>query len=583
MLNPLRVRCLALFVGLVLTISTPLSAASAGSLSAIVRDVDGNPLSDLVVSLVARSAEVLPFLARTDDGGRLLFRNVEAGTYELLVKSSAYYSPAGRLVQIEAGKTLGVRLVLQQILALGSDEENVGLKSLLRTSNERRLIFRTAPGTVPTDETKPFFRNAVFRLDSNTGWGSPGDSSGGVTTNFAVKESLVSGNDYVVAGQLHSGQNSLWRIKNYMDYDLSDRHSIQLVLGYGRLTYGQQSLPLLENPAYISDDRSYQASQAGQRILTLGLSDRWEFGDTLSFLWGVELNQVRRHENQYFANPNASLEYSPFGGSTFRVLLASKRNTVSNTVGLPDGDTVNLADSVHLSSLGDESWIGQARYYQASFTQDFGKPGEVEIAAYRNLLMGGASPFLAYSAMHHSFDAMPLGESAAVNTGYRITLRRGFGENLGASVSFLGGRAPSLDPDATVFVERDALEALFQQRGYRALVAQVDTFIPASSTHLTALVKAVPGGSPVLPVDPMSDVYETSNSGVSLFVRQLVPVPASLLGLFSLDFLSAYTIEALLDIRNITNEELGSIHTSHGEFVLVQHPRTVRGGIAVRF
>ncbi len=63
----------------------------------------------------------------------------------------------------------------------------------------------------------------------------------------------------------------------------------------------------------------------------------------------------------------------------------------------------------------------------------------------------------------------------------------------------------------------------------------------------------------------------------------MIPVPGGWLDFLGMDFLSAYEIEALLDIRNLTNEDLGKVSTEMGDVSLVRNPRTVRGGISVRF
>ncbi len=63
----------------------------------------------------------------------------------------------------------------------------------------------------------------------------------------------------------------------------------------------------------------------------------------------------------------------------------------------------------------------------------------------------------------------------------------------------------------------------------------------------------------------------------------MVPVPGEWLAFLGMDFLSSYRIEALLDIRNLTNEDLGKIRTEMGDVSLVRNPRTIRGGISVRF
>ncbi len=575
-----------LLIGTVLALFSPVAAASSqGGLRAFVSDGDGNPLANLLVSLRGMAEDALPFLSRTDDLGLLQFENLSPGTYQLEVKSAFYQSPANRSVEIEAGKTLGIRLVLDQLLTLGlSDQPNLGIKSLLRSTAHRRLILRTtAPGQSESD--RGFFEKALFEVRADTGSGSspfihPGGASGGTSTNFGIKQSTGVG-DYMVAGQINSGPDSVWRLKNFLNYELTDNHSLQFLVGYGQLSLNRPSLGMLEHPSDLGNDRNTLTAFGNTRILSLGIEDRWVFGDTLSLAWGVEFNQVRDANSRYYASPSAELDFSPAGGTHLRFLIASKRKTRSDTVRLPDEPEINLAEAVFVSVLDDRASIGQARYAEASVAQDLGENSQIEFAVFENRYRGATQPFLA-ALERASWEALQLEDGQARNQGYRVSYRRELSPNMRATVSYLRGTALGVD-EQTVLVDPKVLAGLFKRQGFHAFSTQLEAFIPASGTHLTALVKAVPGGDPIASIDALSNVFDTANQGVNLFVRQLVPVPSSFLGLFDLDFLEGYKIEALFDLRNLTNENLARLQTADGYLTLVQYPRSVRGGISVNF
>lgn len=570
----------------------PVVGASPGSLNGRVKDQLGRPLADILVALAAPSrGNALPVFTKTDEAGHLWFQNIKAGTYRLLVKSAAYAAPGTRFVQIQPGKTVVISLVLQQLFSLqGSERENLSMKTLLRSGNDRRLIFRTLPGVIqPADRGGAgFFEKAAFRVYTSAGSGGdyfvdPRGLSVGSTTNFAVKEPLGTGNDYIVAGQISSGADSLWRIKNVLKYELGRSHSVRLSLGYGRLSYQEPGGSFLDRPAEGYDLSAGNAAGT-TRILSLELQDRISLGDSLSFGWGLELDQVRHLQSHTFVSPNAQLSFSPTSGTTFRLLMASKRKTRGNTITLPGEEPIHLGDAVYFSNFPEPLSVGRARHYQASVTQRVGKKSQVEVAAYRNQLFGLPIPFLTAGGEGGVEARQLLPEEGSYDRGYRVTFKRQLGPHLKTTVSYLFGTAVGLDSGETAFlVDESALRALFRHRRYHALATQLDAFIPRSHTRLTALVKTVPGGAPIATLDSFSNYYETSNQGVNLFVRQLVPVPASFLSFLGLDFLSAYTIEALVDIRNLTNEDVGQVHTSQGDMVLVQSLRTVRGGISLNF
>ncbi len=575
-------------LGLCLLLGAPAQASAVGDLNGVVRDTAGNPLPDLLVALIAKSAETIPVLTRTDEAGRLFFRNVQAGAYQLLVRSSAYESPS-RLVEITAGKTLSISLVLQQLLSLGpSDQRNVGIKTLLRSS-DGRLIFRTRsdPAGLGDADTNPFFENASVEVYANSGVGdgilSPLDFPGGTTTSFAVKRSMVGGNDYYVAGQFNSGPNSFWRFKNQLDYQLSDNHSIELFVGYGRLSL-EDAGRASANAAPEGPDAEYGLGAGTARVASFGFEDNLRFGDMLSVVWGLELNQVRRGHSRYFVNPNAEISVQPFDRTSVRLLMASKRDTQGNVVSLPDQESINLSDAVYFSLVDDNLSVATARYYEASLTQELTDSSSLELAGYRSRVSEAAVPYFVLGGPR-TIDTLRLSGRQADDEGYRATYRQRLGDNFRASVSYTHGEATGLDaPANTLLIDRADLGELLRRRGYHALATQIEAFVPISRTHVTAVLKrVVSGGTPLTTLDALSDQFETSNQGINLFVRQLIPVPTSLLSYLGLDFLSAYRIEALLDIRNLANDDIGLVPTADGTILLVQNPRSVRGGIALNF
>ncbi|RPJ54111.1 MAG: carboxypeptidase regulatory-like domain-containing protein, partial [Acidobacteria bacterium] len=217
----------SLRVGVAVTALALLSsfstAASVGSLRGIVQNEAGRPLPNILVALLDRSSEqAIPFLARTNELGHLFIQDIEAGDYQVAVKSTDYRTAGVNAVEVLPGKTSIIKLVLQEFLnAEGDERNNIGVKSLLRTSTARRMIFRDQQGQESELglNSAPLFDNAVFQVYSNAGFGDgylilPGNSNSGTSTNFAFVDSFVGNSKYIFAGQLSSGEDSLWRLKN---------------------------------------------------------------------------------------------------------------------------------------------------------------------------------------------------------------------------------------------------------------------------------------------------------------------------------------------------------------------------------
>ena len=585
--------CLALGVVIGL-LALPAVASPLGQLRGSIQDQSGQPVPDILVTLLGQSSDqVLPILTRSNKLGQILLKNLEMGTYKVLVKSSQYVSRSEQAVRIFPGKTAALTLILQNLFELdGADGRNVKLKTVLRSA-DNRLIFRYIPGLTgpPQEKRRPgWFEEAVFQVHTNAGLGGdyllfPGDSDSGTTANFALAQSLSGNRDYVFAGQVNSGQDSLWRLKSFLDYTLSEHHSLRLFLGHGRISFQQPSLGLLGNPNSLASDVGFTTAAGTTHILSSGFEERFNLGRAVSFTWGLELNQVRTIRNHSFMSPNAELSIRPSERSVLRLTLASKRPTYGNSVMLPDGRQITLSDSVGLSRVNDEIRFGTSRHYQGSFGYHLDTATEVEVATFRDQFFGGTVPFVAFLSYRPGAEMIRLDDDQVRTRGQRLTIRRQLAENLRTSFSYIRGRALALEPgDVAVVFDPLLMDGLVQQQGFDALSTQLDLFVPYSKTAITALVKIVPNGSPIPTLDALSDTYQTSNQGINLFLRQIVPVPAALLNSLGLDFLATgYEIEALLDIRNLANTDLGVLQTLLGDVELTQNPRAVRGGLTFRF
>lgn len=578
-------------------LSSALSAApSAGNLRGLILDEQGEPLSNVVISLlsVARVG-TFPTVSRTDSQGRLFLQGLEAGTYQVQVNSSKYRSPIMRLVEILPNRTAAITVILQQVLALGEDgQENVGIKALFRNVSNERLIFRNNEMAVgvalPEERPRRFFEDAVFEVYTNAGVGSsyfvyPGDSWAGTTTNFAAVDSLTASADYIVAGQLNSGENSVWRIKNLVDYQLGNSQSLSVFFGYGRMSYEQPSLALMSDPREMTEHGDFATTLSSSKLLNMGFEDRVRFGRLMTLTWGLDLDQFSGEETRTFLSPTARLEIQPTDSTAVSLAMVSKRPSLGNSLTLPNGSQVSMATPLFISRVDNEVQMGTGRFYEGSITQLMGAASEFEFALFENQLAAGANPIVAIlGGADPRTDVYTLDGSESNTRGFRLTLRRRFSEKFSAEASYIRGRGPGLGEIANVEVlDAEHFGSIIERQDFHAVATQVSAYLSSTGTHLTALVRFVPEGDPLMTLDLVSDVYETGNQGVNFFVRQMIPLPASLLSFLGLDFLTPQRIEALLDVRNLMNERVGVVQSPAGDIALVQNPRSVRGGIAFRF
>ena len=580
---------------LVLVSAQAVLASSSGNLSGLIQDQSGHPLSHVLITLLQKSSEhALPILALSDGSGRVHLANIEVGDYEISIKSSRYRGPTRKLIEVLPGETTAVRLVLQQLFQLGSfEEDNLSIKTLLRNAPDGRLIFRTLPGRLAgLSYERPhdlFAGDVVLEVRSSAGLSDdylvvPGDAAGGTTSNFAVVQSLAGGSKYILAGQLNSGEDSLWRLKNVIQLPFSERHSLEGFVGYGQVSFTPTSMTLMDNPINLGDDPHFTQAPGTTRVLSLGFQERFLLSKALAVLWGLEFDQVNADRRESFLNPNAEIHFTPSDRTQLRLLMASNRSTYAGSLEVPGGDVVNLRNAVYLSRIEGQFVAGSSRHYRSSITQQVTENLGIEFAAYEDRLFVGTSSFLAVSEKDSTVRVLNLAGHQGKTRGYRLKARRRLGPSLSTSVAYVRGSAMGISEHLISPIPQGLnLEGLLEHRKFHGVTTQIEAYIPLTRTHVNALVKFVPSGNPITTLDSFSDMYETGNEGINLFVRQVVPMPGDWLTFLGLDFMSEYKVEALLDIRNLTNEDLGVIQTDTGRVSLVRSPRTVRGGISVRF
>jgi hypothetical protein len=282
----------------------------------------GNPVPNVLVALVSSSpAGSLPILSRTDNRGRIRFNDIEAGEYEFRVRSPRYRGVRRSTIQILPGETSIARFVLQQLLPSGAiDESNLTIKALLRNTQEGRLVFRGLPGVAGESRgeqfQRPFQGDAVVRVMGSAGLEEghlvfPGDAAAGTTTNFALTQKWMGDAGYVLAGQLNSGEDSLWRLKNFVTLPMGENHSLRAMVGYGRLSFEEPSMALLDHPDWLGDTPAYTRVSGTTKVLTAGFQEELFLGRALSLLWGLDLDRVDADRRYHFLSPNAEITLFP--------------------------------------------------------------------------------------------------------------------------------------------------------------------------------------------------------------------------------------------------------------------------------
>lgn len=561
--------------------------AGSGELRGRVRDDKGNVVADLLFALLSgESANARELLTtRTDTQGGFRIANLAPGQYAIELKSSAFRPVSATRFEIRPGQSLALTLILQQLSDLLPEQKgkNLDIKTILRSSADNRLILRGQPQTTQPDVPSNGLssQNATLEWYSASPFGGsyvafPAEAQG-MTTNFAVSQSLPGLGTYAFAGQLNSGNDSLWKVRNFIDQPLGDRANVRFSLGFSRISYDSPELSVLSDPGRLSQASHFVDAVGVARKLSLSMQNSVQLADPLTMTFGMDVDRLTSASTKSFVNPHLEFVYSPSAQTQIRSILTSRRSSRSNTVMLPSGDLLSLADPVVMSKIDDRLHYGGMRFYEAGASRQVTENDWLEVSGFYTDAFGQTSPFVALMHTGHGTESrvLFLDRELARSRGARISYRRQVLPELSAQLSYALARGTGLaDDTAAETFSPNSLRQFVERQRFHALTAQLQAHLVSTHTHVTAIVRVIPG-SPIGIVDAFADTYDVSNQGVNVFVRQVIPVP-DLLGF-------SPRIEALFDLRNAFNDDVGRLRGGGSDIVFVKNPRSIRGGLAVNF
>lgn len=566
------------------------SSPDRGRFSALLLGSQGEPLSDVLVALVAESLDgvSLPTLCKSNSAGRILLENLHSGTYRLSVRTGRYRAPGERYIEVAPNATTVVTLILQELLMLGDEYVNVGVKPLLRNADDRRLIFRVEPGTGDLDREgeRPYLEGGVVEVLASTqaddlGLAGLGTAIDGPVTSFGTVLNRSGIGKSLLAGQWGSGDDSFWRLKNVVEWDVGSSRTFHFSLGYGQLSFAPRGVRRTVATGARETQAEAEAApftSGTSRLLSVAFEDNWQLGPVLTLTWGVELDRVDVGESHTFVSPEVGVEYALSDSTNLFGRLSGSRPAKASTVQLTTGERVNLSSPVRVAEIDGRLETDRGQYASAGVCRQLSGGTELEVVAFHDRV---PRPLAVVETLSPGLEGA--GWLGAVGDGtvrgLRLAGRRHFGDRVRAEVAFVRASAPTMAED----VGEVGPLLPSSLRRFSKLSATMEADIPESQTRITAVVTWMPGDNALAIVDSVSNVHDVGNEGVSFFVRQLIPLPDDGLKIFGLEFLAARQLELLFDVRNLLGEDRRLLTTPTGDYSMLQSPRSVRCGLAVRF
>ena len=572
--------------------STPvaLEAKAGGRISGKVSDSAGEGLAGAVITLFRENGEggTLSF-TRSDRRGAYSIANLSPGSYYLQVSRAGYHPLTNSNISIDSGKIITLNVVLQTFVDLISaepDPRNWDLKSVVRSTSDRRLIFRDLPVSGTDDSPQPvaeeptFTRGAALEVATNSGMGSenyfvsPSSGQNGVISNFAYTEPVAGSGRVIFSGQLNSGSDSFWQVRDTFHYRTEPGRDLSFSVGYGRLGLNDAGMSSLAQPAeFLNRDPSVRDS--GVQLLDVGFAGRSQFLEGLSVDYGFDLTRVYSGATKSFLSPYFQVVLTPADTWFLKAAMASRRASDSNTVFLPDGEPLNLTQPIYIAKIDGVLHLSQFKHGEIAVEKTLPGHASIEVAVYEDRMNGPGIPFLVTAISPGNEDTMvaQLREDQTAQHGLRIVANRRILDFLTGSVAYVYGTGTAMRVDGSSVsseeLARDLL-AYMHRSYYHSFTSQLNASFRKTHTNVTAIVRWYPG-TPITPIDLFTDRADVLTKGVNLMVRQALPFP---------EFMSSVgRWEALVDLRNLFDQGNPLIPTSDGELVLTRNPRSLRFGL----
>lgn len=585
-----RLFSLALLVFAIASTQVVVQAKAGGKVSGKVSDGTGEGLAGAVITLFRESGEggTISF-TRSDRRGAYSIANLSPGSYYLQVSREGFQPLTNSSIRIVSGKSVTLNVVLQTFVDLISadpDPRNWDLKSVVRSTSDRRLIFRNLPVSAPDDEVtavaeEPTFkRGAALEVATNSGMGgenyfvSPSSGQNGVVSNFAYTEPVGGSGRMIFSGQLNSGSDSFWQVRDTLHYRTEPGRDLSFSVGYGRLGLNDAGMSSLTQPAeFLNRDPSLRDS--GVQLVDVGFAGRSQFLEGISVDYGFDLTRVYSGTTKSFLSPYFQLVLTPADTWFLKAAMASRRASDSNTIFLPDGEPLNLTQPIYIAKINGELHLSQFKHGELAVEKTLPGHASIEVAVYEDHMNGPGVPFLVTAVCPGCGDTVvaQLREDQTAQHGLRIIANRRILDFLTGSIAYVYGTGTAVRVDGRSIsseeLARDLL-AYMHRSYYHSLTSQVSASFRKTHTNITAIFRWYPG-APITPIDLFADRADVMTKGVNFMVRQALPFP---------EFMSTVgRWEALVDVRNLFDQGNPLIPTTDGELVLTRNPRSLRFGL----
>ena len=563
----------------------------SGGIVGTVRDTHGVPQMGASVALYNRQDRPVGKVL-TDQRGQFQILGLNPTLYSLRITLATFIPAIRKDILVQPGMRSVLNVSLSTLFSSIQLDRPVldkgGIMSeewkwVLRSASDTRPVMRFGPDALADARSDPDRGNVfsdtrgIVKVSAGEGPVAGVANQADLGTAFALATSLYGRSLLEVSGNLGYGSQTgvpAAAFRTSYSRDLDGNKPVFSV------TMRQLYLPERMAGAMNGTD----AGLPMLRSISAGADNRTQLGQNVSVQYGFTMDSVFFLEHLNYTNPYARLTWNIDSATDLEVAYTSgnARPDLAEA-GPEDTELQHSLDSLalfpRLSMWHGRQQIQRADDYEVAVTRHVGSRS-LRLSAYREMLNNTALAMVAPSGTFAGTgDVLPdLFSASSVfnagnfdNVGYSAAFTQDLGQHVSATAEYGNEGAISVRDQELVSETPDELRAMIRAGRRHAATARVKASVPHVGTKFIASYQWTNDPRSLMGGNLYSAQGLAVLPGLNIYVRQ--PIPGF-----------AGRLEATADLRNLFEQGYVSVSTAGGtQLLLVDNPRSFRGGLAFRF
>jgi hypothetical protein len=561
----------------------------SGSIAGVVNDSRGVPQMGAAVTVYNRQDRQVGRIL-SDENGQFRFPGLFPSLYSLRVTLASFVPAIRQNISVGAGRLSLLHVSLNTLFSsIQLDYPNLESGSLisddwkwvLRSASDTRPVmrFREDPVGAGQDPPVTVFTDTRGILRFSAGDGqmvANAASEADLGTAFAVETSLYGNSLLQLSGNFGYGSQTGVPATAF-------RTSYSRELAGGKpvvsVTMRQLYLPERLGPVLAGTD----AGVPILRSLSASVDNRTQVTDNVSVQYGSQVDMVSFLDHFTYLSPYARLSWAVDDATDVEVDYSS--GNARPEIGDAGADDAELRQDLNtlgmfprLSLSDGHTRLQRGEEYEVAVAHKMGSRS-VRLSAYREALSDAAIAIVMPAGFFMSGNIVPdlFSNTSIFNAGdfdmagLDASFTQNLGEHVSATMSYGNEGALTAWHEELESNSPDELRSMIHAGRRQAITERLAATMPRTGTHVIVSYQIALGDARwVMAGNPYSMQPLRSLPGLNVCLRQPIP------GL-------GKRVEATAELRNILAQGYLGVNTSGGRLLLVDNPRSVRGGLAFIF